>query len=68
VGTLKVTSSCPSLSVQASLHLPLLARVRATFTGTGSTPWTCSVDESGLIPASDPNADWWVFCGTIVPS
>jgi hypothetical protein len=61
LGTLTVTSTCGALSVSQSMTLPFSDPGYSSFvTGSGSTPWGCSADESRLGGLGDP--DYWVFC------
>jgi hypothetical protein len=61
LGTLTVTSACTGLSVSQSMSLPFSdPGYSNTVTGSGSTPWDCTVDESGLRTKTAP--DYWVFC------
>jgi hypothetical protein len=65
-GTLDVTSACVGLSVTQSLSLPFSDPGFSTsLAGSGTMPWDCFTDESGLV--IPPNPDYWVFCDVNLP-
>jgi hypothetical protein len=59
-GSLRVVSECTGLQASATMATPFWTQVSTPVTGSGTMPWTCRVDESGL--ASPRGTDYWVFC------
>ncbi|MEA3199832.1 MAG: hypothetical protein QOE90_1260 [Thermoplasmata archaeon] len=64
-GILTITSACAGLSVTQAMVLPFSdPGVSSEQAGSGSTPWTCTTDETFL--AGGGSADFWVYCNVNV--
>jgi hypothetical protein len=56
-----VTSNCGAdPSATATLTLPFTNTQFQSDTGFGSVPWTCTVNDNGVVNVA--SVDYWVFC------
>jgi hypothetical protein len=59
-GTVRITSACTNLSTSATVKVPeSWPGYSTTVTGTGATPWSCTVQETLAVP---DQTDYWTFC------